>query len=409
MAGSSSHPSSPESITAIDYIQNQLELEQQAREVMPYDPNHCTYHDEPVRQQVYACLTCAQKNGSQNGVCYSCSIQCHSDHTVVELMTKRNFTCDCGTRRIKSFGGCNLRKNFDSLDPEGASNVYTHNNDGKFCVCGSTYDERETSIMFQCLLGDVCGEDWYHEECILGIPRSEAHKYRPKPRAKTYPQGVNVLESLPEVDDTDDHASAHHENDDDEDDTMEGLPNQSEFDAFVCWRCIDKHRQVFDKIKSVGIVVERNPVKEEKEKEEKEKEDDQEEGDQEEEGPAKKRLKTTKVMDYSLFLPDNYEQKIAKLQQEDPEVGEFVSKFEFFVKEEPVYEPPPDDDAASSLLDAGAQALRNLPRDQALDGMQAYAKIKDKLTQFLRPFAEQGKVVTEGDINDFFGTMESKQ
>ncbi|KAA8917186.1 hypothetical protein TRICI_000666 [Trichomonascus ciferrii] len=393
-----STPGSPESITALDYIQNQLDLEQQAREVMPYDPNHCSHHDEPVRQQVFACLTCRKKNDDQaNGICYSCSIQCHSDHDVVELLTRRNFTCDCGTTRMKSFGGCNLRKNFDMLDKPAETNVYNHNFASKFCHCDSPYKELETSIMFQCLLGDVCKEDWFHEECILNVPKPER---KPKTTAKTYPQGVNVYDTLPDIteeghpheQDKGDNSNEH-EDDDEDEETMEGLPNHEEFDAFICWKCVDRHKEAFEKvleIKEAALdkVIRKNGKS----------------TASEEEPPAKK-VKAEET--YSVFLKPDYQSALS--QSKDKTIKQFVLKFPFLITEEPIWEPPRDEDNASSLLDAGAQALKSLPRDKALDGMQAYSKIKESLTNFLRPFAEQGKVVTEDDVNQFFATMEQSK
>ena len=49
-------------LTAVDYIQNQEELEKEARELMPYDPNECTYEMGELRQPLFACLTCSAEN-----------------------------------------------------------------------------------------------------------------------------------------------------------------------------------------------------------------------------------------------------------------------------------------------------------------------------------------------------------
>lgn len=58
------------------------------------------------RQALYSCLTClpeakddCQKGG---GVCLACSYACHENHELVELYTKRNFRCDCGTPKMKN-------------------------------------------------------------------------------------------------------------------------------------------------------------------------------------------------------------------------------------------------------------------------------------------------------------------
>ena len=103
----------------------------------------------------------------------------------MELFTKRDFVCDCGTTRLANSGTpCNLRINAatgrkgDVTGEEARQgNKYDQNYQGKFCGCGEEYDpEREKGTMFQCLgLGTVedggCGEDWWHPECIVGLPR----------------------------------------------------------------------------------------------------------------------------------------------------------------------------------------------------------------------------------------------
>ncbi|KAI9871026.1 MAG: hypothetical protein M1823_008567, partial [Watsoniomyces obsoletus] len=79
----------------------------------------CTNVLGPLRQEVYACLTCSPPPASAAqvytpaGICYACSISCHGEHHLVELSTKRNFVCDCGTIRFPSAAPCTLRS-----DPE---------------------------------------------------------------------------------------------------------------------------------------------------------------------------------------------------------------------------------------------------------------------------------------------------
>ncbi|KAG4303792.1 hypothetical protein PORY_002817 [Pneumocystis oryctolagi] len=69
--------------------------------------------------------------------------------------------------------------------------------------------------------------------------------------------------------------------------------------------------------------------------------------------------------------------------------------------EEETYQPPEDNDD-ESLMDAGIRALNSLPRVQAIEGIIAYNHMKDALSKFLRPYAEEGKVVTEDAIREFF-------
>ena len=118
LARTSSNLSTASSQTAQDYIASQLSLEADAREALPYQFDTCTYPLGSLRQSVYACLTCTPPPASIHqqftpaGVCYSCSISCHGEHNLVELFTKRDFACDCGTTRLSNSGtGCSLRHN----------------------------------------------------------------------------------------------------------------------------------------------------------------------------------------------------------------------------------------------------------------------------------------------------------
>lgn len=422
---------------------------------MPYDPSRCTHHDDIVRQQVFACLTCRAKDKQPSGICYSCSIQCHSDHDLVELFTKRNFRCDCGTTRMASFGGCNLRKNFDSLDTPADTNVYNHNFEGKFCVCDREYvPEKEEGVMFQCLVGDACGEDWFHEECILGIPygsvdRSKAKEETRAVTAPTHPEGVNVFDQLESAHSEDVKApdvvkeeseQARTEGDEDgepldEDATLDGLPNEDEFVAFVCWRCVDKHRQEFGALRRLpGTVVasvvrgDFSSIEDRKARLQTQESSTKRQLDETEADSTTKKIKsedgtaasasittatTTANIEpnaessYSLFLADGFQDIVKQCDQ--PDVKRLAAEFRCLAEEEEVYEPPDDNDANSSLMDGGARALNQLPREQAIEGMHAYSMIRERLTSFLKPFAEQGRVVTKDDVDSFFADVKSQR
>lgn len=408
---------SPDSLTALDYIENQTQLEEEAKELMPYDPQHCTFHDGSIRQQLFVCTTCMKKNKGQcNAVCYSCSIQCHSDHDLVELFTKRGFACDCGTERMSSFGGCNLRKNFDALDKSERTNRYGHNFEGRFCSCNEAYDPtKERGIMFQCLFGDACNEDWYHEECIINVPRGSSKRHlRAK---KETPEGVNLLDTMEDAHSENVQAPDEVTPDDDESEdellTIEGLPRQSEVSAFVCWLCVRKHKAVMKLISDIPGLATRvdRPGRPDTAKAELKAVPG---ADTDE--PLKKRVKIeedhssaseSNESDFSLFFKDDFQHKLCK-RTEAP-IVKLLKEFPFFAEEEEIYEPPEDDDANSSLLDAGTRALNSLPREQAMNGLRAYEQIRQQLTSFLRPFAEEGKVVTEGDVNGFFEKFRDDQ
>ncbi|KAG4303901.1 hypothetical protein PORY_002690 [Pneumocystis oryctolagi] len=147
-------------MSLLDYIEEQSQLEEEARESLPYSFDQCTY-DRRLRQPLYVCKTCspAKKESQKGGICYSCSIQCHGEHELIELFCKRDFRCDCGTDRLGT-EMCKIRKERSPVDLD---NQYNHNFEGRFCWCNIEYDPTtDERTMFQCLL---C-EDWFHDQCI---------------------------------------------------------------------------------------------------------------------------------------------------------------------------------------------------------------------------------------------------
>ncbi|CZT14569.1 related to metaphase-anaphase transition protein (Mlo2) [Ramularia collo-cygni] len=249
---------SESSQTAREYIASQLSLEAEAKEALPYQFDTCTHPLGPLRQTVYACLTCSpppasiHQQSTPAGVCYSCSISCHGEHNLVELFAKRNFVCDCGTTRLANTGTpCSLRIN-SSTGRKGhvtgeeahAGNKYNHNYAGKFCGCGEEYDpELEKGTMFQCLgLGSVedggCGEDWWHPECLMGRERV---KQEPKKEGRVEDDGQ--LETVKEEAEDGEDAPApngvdgeHAEVDDAP--LPPGFPAEDDFDHLICYKCV---------------------------------------------------------------------------------------------------------------------------------------------------------------------------
>lgn len=116
------------------------------------------------RQALYACLTCVpeskEKPEKRAGVCLACSYKCHDGHDLIELYTKRNFRCDCGTSKILTIR-CKLEPN---KMEDNEQNSYNHNYSGVYCTCKRPYPDPDESAetsgdeMVQCV---VC-EDWYH-------------------------------------------------------------------------------------------------------------------------------------------------------------------------------------------------------------------------------------------------------
>jgi E3 ubiquitin-protein ligase UBR7 len=272
-------------------------------------------------------------------------------------------------------------------------NIYNQNYEGKFCHCGRVYNPtEETGNMLQCVLGDVCNEDWYHDYCIMGLP-----KFDPPTSEE---EGVNVLDTLGEPGLDAQTTQLEKQDEDDADVAIDGFPRFEDFDCYICWMCISKHRDFFDKIKGdtniVADVLQRIKAGDIKERNEKLKE---------QEGFFSGLKKRKVDYDYSLFLKEGHETHFKELYDttEDGTIKKFLDDFFFLMKDVPIYEPPQDeDDDTSSIYDMGARAINSLPREQAIEGVQVFETIKTRLKDFLKPFAQDGKVVNKEDIESFF-------
>lgn len=351
-------------ISANDYILQQNELENQAKEIMPWSPRNCTYNMGPIRQSIFACLSCGQI-----GVCYSCSIQCHSSCEIVELFTKRNFSCDCGTERVKSDKlYCSLRENKIPDIPD-YSNRYGQNYKGLFCDCHQKYNPDSKSIMIQCQLGIECNEDWYHDHCILGC-----------------------LENCDLVD---------------LETNLKDFPALDSFDGFICWKCVNKVSSQISRLlscnesdKFVSAIVrhvsctsleERDMILDKGKSSGKRKLDDY---------PYSVFLKK----DYSIFLKE-----LKDTLKNDDKLFIFLNDITpYLINDDPPYEHPDDTDSESTY-ELGMKAFNSyVDRGLAIDGLVAFEKMKEKLTDFLKPFAKSGEVVKEEDIKNFFKSQEFK-
>lgn len=228
---------------------------------------HCTKILGPLRQDVFACLTCNPPPAKPSdpwtpaGVCYACSVSCHGEHTLVEIFQKRNFTCDCGTTRLPSSSPCSLRTNDEtntrggvhSEEPD-ANNKYNHNFRNRFCACECDYDPfQQKGTMFQCLgLGTSetggCGEDWYHPSCLLGLgpdwsdgvegnKTTKSTKIADDSALPTISEGNEAQEeSRP---DQNEQAIVDEDDEDDDPPMPPGFPDEDAFSGFLCYKCVD--------------------------------------------------------------------------------------------------------------------------------------------------------------------------
>ncbi|PYH48586.1 putative metaphase-anaphase transition protein (Mlo2) [Aspergillus saccharolyticus JOP 1030-1] len=496
--------SSQNSQTARQFIESQIRLEADAREILPYSFDSCTKALGPLRQSLFACLTCnpapsdVQTSYTPAAVCYSCSIACHGEHTLVELFAKRNFVCDCGTTRMPSTAPCTLRndpetgaKGVHSEEPH-AGNHYNHNFQNKFCGCGEDYDpNQERGTMFQCLgVGTVetggCGEDWWHPECLIGLSRDWYKNAKQEEKEKQ--KDVKPEDGIPAV-------SGVNENDDDDDDETPlppGFPEEGDFDVLICYKCVNsnpwlkryagtpgflppvykegglaKPSVVSEKPnpaetadKKPTITEPSGPVTTDAQTEpanpKKRKADDPDNSAQAETTaePATKRIKdeeegaseptttttnadtnpappiqlqeettppstlkpkhaslptNTPTQPFSLFLHESFRDHLCRC----PECYPHLAAHPQLREEEETYEPPVSEDGegggdgarstgTGSLLDRGEAALSNIDRVRAIEGAMVYNHLRDKVKEFLKPFAESGTAVSAEDIKAYF-------
>lgn len=474
----------PPSQTAQEYIAAQLSLEADAREALPYQFDTCTKPLGALRQSIYACLTCTPPPASPYqqftpaGVCYSCSISCHGEHTLVELFAKRNFECDCGTTRFETSGtACALRSNGSSGrkgdvkgEPARKDNEYNQNYAGRFCGCGEEYDpEKEKGTMFQCIgLGTLadggCGEDWWHPECLMGLPRKQA-ELQDKSQSN-HASGDKPGAAGPNSNDD--------ENTDEIDDAPRGFPHEDDFEYLICYKCTSAFPwikqysgttgflpavpaaasptiagRVESDVPEASCIEETKPVKRKAEDEidtstdikrvRVEATNDADAARAEStivvavEG-SDNALRTHSVADaptapkhttlpppppedekINLFLRDDFREHFCRC----PECFPRLAKHAQLLEAEDTYEPPVSEDGADddnqslvgrsvhsgSIYDRGEAALSSVDRVRAIEGVMAYNHLRDKVKAFLQPFANSGQAVGAEDVKAYFAKL----
>lgn len=269
--------------------------------------------------------------------------------------------------------------------------------------------------MFQCLgLGTVetggCGEDWWHPECVLGLPREH----------KEVNEG-NEHEELP---------------------LPPGFPGEDDFWAFICYKCVGSNPWLKRYAGTTGFlppVYHKDAPSKASATDEAGPEKPAEEGDSkkrklddEEDQPASKCAKaddntatesTTAEQPkankhdslpkeapqgtFSLFFKEDFRDHLCRC----PDCFPNLAKHPQLREEEDTYEPPLSDDGdeepngstgTKSLLDRGEVALNNIDRVRAIEGAMVYNHLRDKVKDFLKPFAESGTAVGAEDIKSYF-------
>ncbi|KAH7030656.1 putative zinc finger in N-recognin-domain-containing protein [Microdochium trichocladiopsis] len=465
---------STDSQTAADFIRSQMQLEADAREAMPYSIDNCTKPLGSLRQNVFACLTCNPPPAAPSdhfapaGICYSCSVQCHGEHELVEIFQKRNFTCDCGTTRFRPDQPCTIRVdpatntkgNVHSEEPA-ADNKYNHNFRNLFCSCAVDYKPQEQKgTMFQCLgLGTVetggCGEDWCHPGCLVGLGPKWYESMTPAKKETEAAPKTNLESIAEDGQPTAAPQVAQDEEEDDDNDVPlpDGFPAEDEFEHLICHKCVEANPWIKRYAGTDGFLP---PVYLSKDSaattataatSQKRKHDADDDSEPERSTVAAKRLKqdpepepataepseseakpdpseTVTISScklealppqhpgvYSLFVKPNFREQFCRCPSCFPQ----LSAHPQLLEEEEAYEPPLTDGenseaggsggSANSLLERGESALKNVDRVRAIEGVMAYNHLKEQLKPFFQQFAESGQAISAEDIKGYFAKL----
>lgn len=365
--------------TLSNFVARQNQLAREAQELFPYEFSECSFAQGYVRQEVYVCLTCSPVDGvNRGGLCYSCSIACHGDHNIIELMHKRAFRCDCGSARAGSTA-CTLTKLPRALNDK---NNYNDNFENIFCYCKSKYSpESEEGTMYQCI---TC-EDWFHDRCISveGPLPDEAmfEDYMCRLCVAKYPWIERYL-SISE-------AFATTQRQVDAADTDEaGVGKMS------------AAKRPFSDVDTSDMTLDTEPKSK------------KQHGKIDQDSALQHDCKWAALIEIpvsqarSMFLKENFRDYLCHCSQCLQRMEETPA----LVEAEQIYEPPRDPDILNSdedsLYDAGTRALeetlRTMPREKAIEGIMAFKELKNSITEYLRPIAESGDVITADHIRHFF-------
>ena len=320
-------------------------------------------------------------------------------------------------------------------DQPGAHNSYNQNFQNRFCGCGEAYDsDKEKGTMFQCLgLGTVddggCGEDWWHPECLVGLPRDW---YKTEAGKTGKPEEGEKTEQTEEGD-----------GGEEEPPLPPGFPGEDDFEAFLCYKCIDANPWLKPYAGTTGFLP--AVYYQQPESKKRKLEVDQEEASKRPKTDPDAQVSNTQVPNTQAesqnetqanpdkpgttpkhtSLPPATPHRISLFLREDfrdhlchcPTCFPPLARHPQLREEEDTYEPPVSDDGegnepnaggstgTGSLLDRGEAALSNIDRVRAIEGAMVYNHLRDKVKEFLTPFAESGQAVGAEDIKAYFENL----
>ncbi|KAJ1968678.1 hypothetical protein IWQ62_001101 [Dispira parvispora] len=411
-------PNANDVTTAVDFLQQQTQLEKEAEEVLPGKFDQCTFSLGYLHQPVYACLTCSQESRTTTdltseetakvtratlspgqpapaasrltrltegltlanvaGFCYSCSIACHADHEVIELFNKRHFRCDCGTTRLNG-GCCQLEPNKGQVTNE--ENQYNHNFLARYCWCDTVYEpDVEERTMFQCA---VC-QDWFHDTCVGMLPENDDFEEYVCPECvEQYPKVFKRLYRLKEVTVGQVAQDTVHK-------VVRILGPQ---DLISLTTPTD---QVAKPVGTTGYDLTTSPDVRSTKRQRVNPVDDKV---KEEVGKCSLALHPVSGR-LALFCQSGWRQKLCQCNDCYAQLKKYGLLF--ILEDDCPYEPEKDTETTKSIFELGMNQLFKMNKAEALDGIMAYNRFRDELKAYLAPFASDGRVVTEQDVRNFF-------
>jgi len=289
-----------------------------------------------------------------------------------------------------------------------------------------------------------CGEDWWHPECLLGLPREEKQA-NPEQVTTENEAGDGVAAIAEEAQDVTVAEQAHAQ-DDTEPPLPAGFPEEDSFDHFICYKCVESNPWIKRYAGTAGFLPavfypqETNGSNGYSEAEparvaagaKRKAEDDEEQVD----GIKRAKVENDEVVPVSTTptsepglpkhhqLPQALNKQMSLFLKEDfrdhfckcPECFPHLKAHPQLLEEEETYEPPMSEgseDGANgggsvgsrSILERGEAALSTMDRMRAIEGVMAYNHLRDKVKTFLQPFAESGQAVGAEDVKAYFAKL----
>jgi len=360
-----------EGVTMVDVLHDEQALEDDANAVLgDVSDTACTY---PLgylpRQPVYACNTCSEPGGGGRpaGICLACSYHCHEGHSLVELYTKRQFRCDCGSNKLKS--SCKL----EPKKEENTENKYNQNFSGLYCTCSRPYPDEDDPVE-DCMIQCVVCEDWYHG------------------RHTGMGQG--------------------------------GPPDDSSYAEMICAGCVARlpYLQFYTGLAVAKVEKEEAgadaSVSVEEANEVEEKVDPPVQSDVEVPTnvnkssadtvcPLKKSLPEIPFTS-SMFLPMGWRSALCKCSSCSKLYLD--TKTSFLTQDtDTVHHYESQARERKGTLEQGMEALSQLDRVKQVEAIHSYNSMKENLMEYLAKFADNKKVVREDDIKTFFEEMKGNK